>query len=290
MVGSKLTDSLLAQGHQIAVLTRQSSYRHPQASVIVWDPALDYIAVEHLDGFDVVIHLAGATIAHYWTAEYKKSILESRVQSTKFLCTELSRLSNKPKLLISASAIGYYGSHPPEDAVDEKRPAGQGFLADTCRQWEEATSPASQAGIRVVRMRLGMVLSRTGGALAKMKQPFQLGIGGVLGDGRQMISWVSLDEIPYVVDHFIKNEKISGAVNVVSPNPVSNARFTECLGQVMHRPTVLPVPGFAVRFLFGEMGQSLLLEGAKVLPRCLQESGYQFHFTEINDALKAAFA
>ena len=278
MIGSKLTAFLLAQGHQIAVITRRSSYHQPQISVIVWDPALNYIEAGQLEGFDVIIHLAGANVGEYWSPEHKKNILESRVQSTKLLCESLSRLRSRPKLLISASAIGFYGNHPPQEILDENSPSGTGFLADACHQWEEATNAASKAGIRVVRMRLGVVLSRAGGALNKMWQPFQLGIGGVLGNGRQMMSWIALDEIPFCVDHLIKNDQITGAVNVVSPQAVSNAQFTRILGEVMRRLTVLPVPGFMVRLLFGEMGQNLLLEGAHVAPRRLQESGVSISF------------
>ena len=285
MIGSKLAAFLLAQGHQIAVITRRNSYRQPQASVIAWDPSLDYIENEKLEGFDVIVHLAGANVGEYWSEEHKKEILESRVQSTRLLSESLLKLVSKPKLLISASAIGFYGNHPPEEILDENSPSGQGFLADVCRQWEEQTNIVTQTGIRVVRMRLGLVLSKAGGALAGMWRPFQLGIGGSLGNGRQMMSWVALDEISYVVDHLIKTDKMMGVVNVVSPQPVSNAQFTKVLGQVIHRPTVLPVPGFVIRLLFGEMGKSLLLEGAHVIPRRLQESGYQFHFADLKEVL-----
>ncbi len=286
MIGLRLTDFLLAQGHQMTVVTRRSSYHQPQTSVIVWDPSLNYIENGRLEGFDVIIHLAGSNVGEYWSPEYKEEILESRVQSTRLLCKALSEVASKPKLLIGASAIGFYGNHPSDKILDENSPSGEGFLADVCRQWEEATGPAAQAGIRVVRMRLGVVLSQAGGALAKMWQPFQLGIGGVLGNGQQMMSWVALDEIPYVIDYLINNDKITGAVNVVSPQAVSNAEFTKVLGQVIHRPTFLPVPAFVIRLLFGEMGQSLLLEGAHVIPRRLQESGYQFRFVDLKDALK----
>jgi uncharacterized protein (TIGR01777 family) len=230
--------------------------------------------------------LAGCNVGEYWSPAYKKEILASRVQSTKLLCESVSHLVSKPKLLISASAIGFYGNHPPEEVLDEESPCAQGFLADVCRQWEEETNIAAQTGIRVVHLRLGVVLSKAGGAIAKMWLPFQLGVGGVLGNGRQMMSWVALDEIPYIIDHLIKTDKIKGAVNAVSPQAVSNAQFTKVLGQLMHRPTFLPVPGFAIRLLFGEMGQSLLLEGANVTPRRLQESGYQFHFADLKTALE----
>lgn len=288
MIGNKLTAFLGHQGHQIAVITRRSSYHQPQTSVIVWDPALNYIQTEQLEGFDVVIHLAGTNVGQCWTPAHKKSILESRVRSTKFLCESLALAVSKPKVLICASAVGFYGNHPPQEILDENSPPGKGFLADVCRQWEEETNLAGQAGIRVVRMRLGVVLSRTGGALAKMWLPFQLGIGGVLGNGQQMMSWVALDEIPYVVDHLIKNDKMTGAVNVVSPQAVSNAEFTGILGQVIRRPVLLPVPGFVIRSLFGEMGRVLLLEGAHVVPRRLQESGYQFRFAHLSDVLREA--
>jgi hypothetical protein len=286
MIGSKLIAFLLAQGHQMAVITRRSSYHQAQTSVIIWDPNLNYIEIEQLEGFDVVIHLAGTNVGEYWSPEHKKSILESRTLSTRLLCESLAKVVSKPKLLISASAIGFYGNHPPQEFLDENSPLGKGFLADVCGQWEAQTHVAAQAGIRVVRMRLGVVLSKTGGALSKMRLPFQLGIGGRLGNGRQMMSWVALDEIPYVVDHLIKNRQISGAVNVVSPQAVSNAQFTKTLGKIIHRPTVLPVPGFVIRLLFGEMGQNLLLEGAHVLPRRLQESGYQFHLADLEAALE----
>ena len=286
MIGSRLTAYLLAQGHQIAVITRRSSYHQPQTSVIAWDPALGYIESEKLDGFDVVIHLAGANVGEYWSPEYKKEILDSRVRSTGLLCESLTRAVSKPKLFICASAIGFYGNHSAWEVLDERDPTGKGFLADVCRQWEEATELASRAGIRVVRMRLGVVLSKSGGAINKMWLPFQLGVGGRLGSGRQMMSWIALDEIPYIVEHLIKSRQVSGAVNVVSPRSVSNAEFTKILGQVIHRPALLPVPGFMIRLIFGEMGQSLLLEGAKVLPYRLQESGYQFRFADLKVALK----
>jgi uncharacterized protein (TIGR01777 family) len=267
MIGRRLTAFFTSQGHAVAALTRNS-----------------YQDTSQLEGVDVVIHLAGANIAERWTTAYKKEILESRVRTTRLLCETISLLNCRPKLLITASAVGYYGNHGPEEILDEGSHMGEGFLADVCQQWEAETKDVSRT-IRTVRMRLGVVLSKAGGALAKMRLPFQLGLGGRLGDGRQMMSWVALDEIPHIVEHFIKSD-LSGPVNAVSPQAVSNAEFTKVLGQVMHRPTVLPVPAFAVRWLFGEMGQNLLLEGVHVVPRRLQESGYQFRFPELKDALK----
>ena len=289
MIGGKLTAFLLAQGHQIAVISR-GPVHPPQTSVIRWDPATNDIDARQLEGFDVIIHLAGSNVGEYWSPAYKKSILESRVLSTTLLCETLLKVVSKPKLLISASAIGFYGNHPPEVVLDEHSPVGKGFLADVCRQWEAATDLLQSTGVRIVRMRLGVVLSKAGGALNKMWVPFQSGIGGILGSGRQMMSWVAIDEIHYVVDYLIKTDSLSGAVNVVSPQAVSNAQFTKILGNVLHRPTVLPVPSFVIRMLFGEMGQNLLLEGAHVVPRRLQDSGYQFHFADLKAALEKVTA
>lgn len=285
MIGKKLSTHLSACGHQIAVITRQSSVRNANVSVIAWDPALNYIENEQLEGFDVIIHLAGANVGEYWTPEHKQEILESRVQSTKLLCETIVHLKSKPNLFICASAIGFYGNHSPYEVLDENSPSGEGFLADVCRQWEDSTKILENADIRTVCMRLGVVLSKSGGALAQMWHPFQWGVGGVLGNGQQMISWIALDEIPYVIDHLIESENLSGAVNVVAPRAVSNAEFTRILGNVICRPTILPIPAFAVKLMFGEMGQNLLLEGAYVIPRRLQENGYQFKYSDLREAL-----
>ena len=286
MIGKRLTAYLSQQGHQLVAITRRNTFQQEKDSVIVWDPELNYLEIAQLEGFDVIIHLAGANVGEYWTHEYKKKILNSRVGSTRLLCESILRLSSKPKLLICASATGYYGNHPPQQVLDENSPPGEGFLADVCRQWEEETDILLHSGVRVVRMRLGVVLSKAGGALKKMWIPFQLGLGGVLGNGQQMISWIAIDEIAYCVEHIIKNGQLAGAVNLVSPQPVTNARFTKTLSQLMRRPAVLPVPGFMIRLLFGEMGQSLLLEGAHVLPSRLGGSGYQFRYVDLGTALK----
>jgi len=290
MIGSRLSSFFMAQGHEIVIITRRTSYNQTSGSVIVWDPGLDQIDIQQLEGFDAVIHLAGTNVGEYWTPAHKTSILESRVASTRLLAKSLAGLKSRPKVLIAASAIGFYGNHPPQEILDEESLVGQGFLADVCRQWEVETKPASDAGIRVINLRLGVVLSKSGGALAKMWLPFQLGVGGVLGSGQQMMSWIALEEIPYIVDHLIKSDKIVGAVNVVTPQPVSNAEFTKVLGHLMHRPTFLPVPAFAIRLLFGEMGQSLLLEGANVAPRRLQESGYRFLFSNLENIIMRIIA
>ncbi len=287
MIGSKITSFLLAQGHEVTQITRRSSVNDLQTPVIVWDPALGYIDPDKLEGFDVIIHLAGANVGERWDGIYKQSILDSRVQGTRLLCQALAKLNHKPKVLLSASAVGFYGNHEPQQVLDETSPNAQGFLPGVCYRWEQETQPAKDAGIRVVHMRFGVVLSKDGGALAKMWLPFQLGVGGILGNGRQMMSWVALSEIPFVIDHLIQNN-ISGPVNVVSSQPVSNAEFTKILGQIIKRPVICPVPAFAVRLLFGEMGQTLLLEGAHVVPSVLQRTGYKFHYPDIKSALEEA--
>ncbi len=289
LVGSKLIPFLLNNNYEVTQITRRSSLAEDKRTpFIVWNPDAGQIDSLRLEGIDTVIHLAGANVGERWTDDYKKVILNSRINSTKLIAKTLAGLTKKPKLLISASAIGFYANHPAEVILDESNTAGQSFLADVCKRWEEETKPASDAGIRVVHLRIGVVLHKSGGALAKMWMPFQLGIGGVLGTGRQMMSWIALDEIPLIIEHIIKNESIVGPVNVTSPKPVTNKEFTKTLGQIIKRPTLFPVPDFGIKLLFGEMGQTLLLEGNRVLPKRLLESGYQFKYPDIKTALEKA--
>ena len=291
LVGSKLIPFLIGQSHDVTEISRMSSLKDArQTKLITWDPTAQRLDPEQMEGFDVVIHLAGTNVGERWDGDYKKSILESRVNGTRLLCSTLSKLKRKPKVLLSASAVGYYGNHAPELILDEASSKGKGFLPDVCQAWEDETKIAKDAGIRTVNMRFGVVLSKSGGALAKMWVPFQLGLGGVLGSGQQMMSWVAIDEIPLIIAHLIKNEGLSGAVNVVSSNPVSNKEFTKVLGQAIKRPTVFPVPAFMVKLLFGEMGQTLLLEGNRVMPKRLLDSGYAFKYSDLNIALTKAIA
>lgn len=289
LVGPKIIDLLLRENYAVTQISRQEALKGDvQTPLIVWDPARGQLDSNALEGFDIIIHLAGTNVGDAWSPARKKSILDSRVNGTRLLSRTIASLKQKPKLLICASAIGYYGNCSANDVLDEGSPKGQGFLPDVCWQWEFETKPAQEAGVRVVHMRIGVVLSKAGGALAKMWMPFQLGLGGVLGHGRQMLSWVALDEIPSIISFIIKNEKIAGPVNVVAPNPVSNREFTKVLGKVINRPVIFPVPGFAIRMLFGEMGQSLLLEGSKVLPKKLLDAGYRFKYPDIGSALEKA--
>ncbi len=286
-IGSLLVDHFIKTHSTVIELTRQESRHKAQTSTAVWDPARGTIETDKLEGCDIVIHLAGANISERWTPEYKKAIEASRVDGTRLLCQALVTLKQKPRLLIAASAVGYYGNHEAEQTFDESSPSGQGFLPQVCRRWEEETRYAKECGIRVVNMRFGVVLGKGGGAMAKMLPIFNKGLGGVLGHGRQMMSWIALPEIPRIMDHVIKTSALEGPVNATSPLPVSNKEFTQALGQTIRRPVFLPVPSFGIKLLFGEMGETLLLEGVKVLPSKLRQSGYHFEYPDIQAALDA---
>jgi uncharacterized protein (TIGR01777 family) len=239
-----------------------------------------------IEGHDAVVHLAGEDIAAgRWTPGRKHAIRESRIRGTRLLCETLATLTHRPRVLITASGIGYYGNHGPDDRVDETSPRGTGFLSDLVRDWEHATSPAQEAGIRVVHSRFGIVLSPRGGALAKMLPPFKMGLGGRVGSGQQVMSWIALDDVPSVMLHVLAHDEISGPINVVSPHAVTNAEFTRALGSVLRRPTVFPLPALAARMMFGEMADALLLGGARVLPMRLQDSDYRFSYPHLPQAL-----
>jgi uncharacterized protein (TIGR01777 family) len=238
------------------------------------------------EGQDVIIHLAGANIAgRRWSKRYKKLLYSSRIETTTQLCKVLATMSSPPQLLLSASAIGIYGHIEPPAYVDESIFVGDGFLSKLCVDWEHSTHLAEEMGIRVVHMRFGIVLSPKGGALGKMLPVFRLGFGGKLGSGKQMMSWIALDEVPTAMEHVISTPSLSGAVNFVAPQAVSNAEFTRILGKVLRRPAFLPVPALAIKVLFGEMGQELLLCGANVIPKRLNESGYAFRYPDMETAL-----
>ncbi len=287
LVGSKLVPFLLREHCEVTQITRRHSLEGKvQTPFIVWDPEAGQLPASSLEGFDAVIHLAGANVGQRWDEGYKKTILDSRVKGTRLVSTTLAQLQKKPKVLLSASAVGYYGDRPPGEVLDEFSMAGKGFLADVCKRWEEETMPARDAGIRVVNLRFGVVLSKAGGALGKMWLPFQLGIGGPLGSGEQMMSWVAIDEIPFIIRYVLNTETISGSVNVVAPKPVPNHEFTRTLGEVMHRPTFFSVPTFMIQLMFGEMGETVLLGGSRVLPHRLLDSGYRFHWPDLRSALQ----
>ena len=283
-IGSAVVRRLEAAGHQVSRLVRGT----PKPGEIHWIPA-GALEAGPLEGFDAVVHLAAENISGRWTNTKKARILNSRVQGTLTIAASLARLQRKPKVLVSASAIGFYGSRG-DETLDESSTPGSDFLAEVARQWESATESASRAGIRVALLRFGVVLGESGGALKQMLRPFKMGVGGRIGSGQQWMSWVALDDAAGAVEHAISNEAVRGPVNVVSPTPVRNSEFTKALGEVLHRPTVFPMPEFAVKVAFGEMGESLLLGSQRVLPKKLQESGYQFKFSELRAALEGSIA
>lgn len=240
-----------------------------------------------LEGVEVVVHLAGEPIVGRWTAAKRRRIEHSRAAGTQLLSRTLAGLKRKPRVLLAASAIGIYGDRG-EELLTEASPAGDagdGFLRHVCQQWEQATAPAAAAGIRVVNLRLGMVLARNGGALAKMLTPFRMGLGGVIGPGTQWVSWIHLDDVVRVIERCLADERVSGPVNVVTPNPVTNRQFTRALGRALHRPTPLALPSIALRLVFGEMAEQVLLASARVAPVRLEDAGYQFRHPTLADAL-----
>ena len=279
LIGSALQPLLQGGGHQIVPLSRSGS--GPS-----WNPSTGAVSAGALDGVDAVVHLAGENIAGgRWNEVRKQRIRDSRVEPTRRLSETLAALPNPPRVLVTASAIGYYGDRG-DVVVDETTPAGTGFLPEVCQAWEAATGPAREAGIRVVHLRTGIVLTPAGGALGKMLLPFKMGVAGVLGSGAQYMSWVAIDDLLGAALFCLTNEGTSGPVNVVAPAPVTNREFTKTLGRVLSRPTIFPMPAFAARLAFGEMADALLLEGARVQPVALQDAGYQFGYPGLDGALR----
>lgn len=287
LVGTALIKSLEPEGHEIFTLVRH----YPESpSEIEWSPDRYSIALARIEGFDAVVHLAGENIAEgRWTAEKKKRIRESRVKGTKLLGDALANLSNPPRTLISASAIGYYG-HRGDEVLTEDSAPGDDFLSEVCVEWEKATALATEKGIRVVNTRFGIILDANGGALAKMLPPFRMGIGGRIGSGKQWMSWIALDDVIGGIKFALTNETLRGPVNFVAPNPVRNAEFTKTLGRALSRPTIFPIPAFGVRLVFGEMADALLLSGQRVEPSRLHESAYQFQYQQLDSALSRVLA
>ncbi|MBZ5569536.1 MAG: TIGR01777 family oxidoreductase [Acidobacteriia bacterium] len=281
-IGSALMRALREAGHESVALARRAP--RPGAAEIQWDPA-GAIDGTKFSGADAVVHLAGESVAGRWSEARKARILNSRVQGTQTVAASMARATPRPRVLVSASANGIYGDTA-DRIVTEAQPPGSTFLAEVGRQWENATRAASEAGIRVVMLRIGLVLSGEGGALPRMLPPFRMGVGGRLGDGRQWISWIALEDLLALILHALANESVRGPVNAVAPNPVTNAEFTRALGSVLHRPTLFPVPAFVVRTVFGEMGQELLLASNRALPQAALTSGFQFRYPEIKGALE----
>ncbi len=281
LIGSALVEHFVNEGHSIFSLQRN---KNPDADVF-WN-------FDRLNGqgasltFDAVIHLAGENIASgRWTRRKKKLILQSRVDGTRELVEYCSKLEQRPEVFISASAIGYYGDQG-ETVLDETSRTGDNFVAEVCRQWEKAANSGGSAGMRVVNIRIGMVLSGNGGTLATMLPPFKLGIAGIVGSGKQYVSWIDIRDIVSIIHFLIDEKTMSGPVNLVSPHPATNHKFTKTLGAVVKKPTVMKMPAFVARTVFGQMGSELVLSSTRVLPKRLLENGYQFKAPDLEESLK----
>ncbi|MCH9652238.1 MAG: TIGR01777 family oxidoreductase [Planctomycetes bacterium] len=287
LVGSHLCRELETDPvNQVVRLVRTPSEERHGTS-LVWRPSDNDLPVEALTGLDAVIHLGGANIADKrWSPELKKTIYNSRVQSTQLLANALASMEKPPRIFLCASAIGFYGDRA-EERLDELSNRGDGFLCDVCEAWEHATEPAVRAGIRVVNMRFGMILDKKGGALSKMLIPFKMGLGGRIGSGSQYWSWITLADVINGIQFCLQNEAIEGPVNFVAPEELTNLNFTKTMGNVLSRPTVLPVPAWVIKTLFGEMGQALMLCSARVTPHRLQSAGFEFQHARLDDALRA---
>ena len=285
LLGSALVRRIRDAGHdEVVRVVRGGAPAGEKA--IRWDPDRGSIDAAGFEGIDAVVHLAGENIGGgRWTASRKAAIRDSRVKGTSLLCEALAGCSHPPKTLISASAIGYYGDRG-DELLTEDSPPGTGFLSEVCREWESACEPAARRGIRVVVLRNGMVLSRQGGALGRMLPVFRAGLGGILGSGRQYVSWVALDDHAGIVLHALARETLRGPVNAVAPRPVTNRELAETLARRLSRPAVVPTPAFVLRIVLGEMADALLLSGARVACRRLEESGYRFLHPELEGALR----
>ncbi len=280
-LGTACQKALIKQGHQIIPLVR----RHPRPGEAGWASDAGTVETEKLAGIDAAIHLAGESISGRWNSEKKRRILDSRRNGTRTFANALAGLVPKPRVLISISGINYYGDRG-DEILTEESAIGDSFLAEVCREWEAATAPASNAGIRVVTPRLGVVISREGGALPKMMTPFKFGLGGRLGSGKQWMSWIALDDAVAVILHSLKTESLQGAVNATSPNPIRNADFSSTLAKALHRPAIFAVPAFALRLFAGQMAEELLLTSTRALPEKLLESGFKFKHDKLEDALR----
>ncbi len=284
LVGKALCAELGDRGDSTVKLVRRPSTSY--ATELQWNPAAGELNGDRLEGIDAVVHLAGENIAGgRWNADMKRRIRDSRVNGTTLIAETLAGLKAPPKVLVCASAIGFYGDRGSRE-MDESSEVGEGFLADVCQKWEQACDPARAAGVRVVNLRIGVVLAKDGGALAKMLTPFKMGVGGVVGSGKQYWSWVAIDDVVGAALHALDDEQVEGPVNVVAPDAPTNAEFTKALGRVLNRPTIFPMPAFAARLALGEMANDLLLASTRVVPRKLEETGYVFRQPELDAALR----
>jgi hypothetical protein len=282
-IGAALLAFLKAGGFTVTRLVRGSASGNNKDQ-IAWDPSRP-LSPDVVSGFDAVIHLAGESIVGRWTESKKRRIIDSRVQGTGHIAEAVAKAAQPPRVFISASAVGYYGSRG-DEILREDCSSGEGFAAEICRQWEAAAQPAAAAGIRSAQMRIGVVMSADGGALQKMLLPFRMGMGGRLGDGRQWWSWVAVQDVVGAIRHVLNDNSLHGPVNTVAPNPVTNTEFTGTLASVLKRPALFPMPAFAVRLVFGQMGEELFLASQRVEPAKLTASGYRFQHPDLRKALE----
>jgi uncharacterized protein (TIGR01777 family) len=287
LIGRALLARLRLNGKRVRRLVRTPDPNSPDD--IVWDPMRGTLDPRQLEGAEAVIHFAGEPIAQRWTGARREAIRESRVRGTGLLARAIASLDRKPTAFLSGSAVGYYGDRG-DEAVDEKSDAGTDFLAGVAREWEAATDAARVAGVRVVLLRTGIVLSPHGGALERLLPPFRLGVGGPIGTGRQWMSWIALEDHLRATEHALATVGLHGPVNLVAPNPVMNAEFAATLGRVLGRPAIVPVPSFALELLYGEMARSTILAGQRVLPNKLLSSGFHFAHPTLEEALQFELA
>jgi len=287
MIGRALVDRLRQNGKRVRRLMRSPD--RASSDDIIWDPARGTLDPRALEGAEAVVNLAGEPIAQRWTGARREAIRESRVRGTELLSRAIAALDRKPSVLLSGSAVGYYGDRG-DESVDEESASGTDFLAGVARDWESAAVAAQDAGVRVVLLRTGIVLAPHGGALERLLPPFRLGVGGPIGSGRQWMSWIALDDHLRAMEHAIATDGLHGPVNLVAPNPVTNAEFAATLGRVLGRPALVPVPSFALELLYGEMARTTILAGQRVLPKKLLRSGFHFAHPSLEEALRFELA
>lgn len=285
LIGTSVTNRLLREGHAVLRLVRRPTRAEDEVS---WDPDAGTVDTARLEGIDGVVHLAGENVGERWTEEKKRRIRESRVRGTDTIARAVAGLERPPRAFVMSAGVGIYGDRG-DEPIDESAAPGTGFLADVGRAWEAAAAPAEAAGIRVVRLRFGVVLSRRGGALQKLLLPFRLGIGGRVGSGRQWLPWIAIDDAVDVIVRALTDERMRGIVNAVAGS-TRNAEFTDALARAVHRPALIPVPAFGMRLLFGEMAEETLLGGQRVEPRVLRELGHRFRHPDLPSALRAGLA
>lgn len=286
LVGTALTKHLEAAGVEVRPFVRGASQSPKGGTVVRWDPAKAEIDVAALEGVDAVVNLAGESVVGLWTDGKKQRIRESRVSSTALVAKAMAGLKRSPAVLVSASAIGFYPDVG-DDWLDETAAAGDGFLSSVCSDWEAATKPAEDAGIRVVHLRIGIVLAKEGGALEKMAMPFRLGVGGPLGSGKQFVSWIALDDLLAAISMALSDDALRGPVNAVAPNPVTNGELSKTLGAVLHRPSFMPAPAFAIRAALGEFSTEVL-SSHRIAPKRLTDAGFAWKHASVESALRAA--